>query len=78
MPKPGDTIHIPLPFEQVIGAVLKVKPTADMPRPGAQPVKAKNSLGDRQKQRGGAVAEGVKQRPKTRTRGASGPAFKKR
>jgi hypothetical protein len=41
MPKPGDTIHIPLPFEQTIGAVLKVKPTADMPRPGANPMKAK-------------------------------------
>jgi hypothetical protein len=39
--KPGDTIHIPLPFEQAIDAALKVKPTADMPRPGAQATKAK-------------------------------------
>ena len=49
MPKPGDTIHIPLSFEQTIGAVLKVKPTADMPRPGAQAVKAKKVEGKKKR-----------------------------
>jgi hypothetical protein len=34
MPKPGDTIHIPLPEEEAIRLALRVKPTADMPRPG--------------------------------------------
>jgi hypothetical protein len=41
MARPGDTIHIPLKTEDAILAFMKVKPTADMPRPGANPMKAK-------------------------------------
>ncbi|MCC6398784.1 MAG: hypothetical protein IT282_17355 [Bacteroidetes bacterium] len=41
MPKPGDNIHIPLPTEEAIRRVLRIKPSADMPRPGAQAMKAK-------------------------------------
>ena len=41
MPRPGDTIHIPLKEEDAILAFMRVKPTADMPRPGANPTKAK-------------------------------------
>ena len=32
MPKPGDTIHIPLPFDETIAAVLKVKPPSKVPK----------------------------------------------
>jgi hypothetical protein len=32
---PGDKIHIPLKEDDVLRAFLKVKPTKDMPRPGA-------------------------------------------
>lgn len=35
VPRPGDTIHIPLKTDEALRALLKVKPTADMPRPGA-------------------------------------------
>lgn len=35
MPHPGDKIHIPLPEDEAIRLALKVKPTKDMPRPGA-------------------------------------------
>jgi hypothetical protein len=35
MPKPGDTIHIPLSEHDALAGLLKVKPTAGMPRPGA-------------------------------------------
>jgi hypothetical protein len=41
--KPGDSIYIPLPEADAVRALLKVKPTADMPRPGAQATKAKRS-----------------------------------
>lgn len=34
MPKPGDAVHIPLPTDEAIRLALRVKPTADMPRPG--------------------------------------------
>jgi hypothetical protein len=34
MPKPGDNVHIPLPTDEAIRLALRVKPTADMPRPG--------------------------------------------
>ena len=37
MPKPGNAIHIPLKEADALRALLKVKPTADMPRPGANP-----------------------------------------
>ena len=32
---PGDKIHIPLKTDNALRALLKVKPTKDMPRPGA-------------------------------------------
>ncbi len=41
MGRPGDTVHIPLKEEDAIRAFFKVKPTADMPRTGANPMKAK-------------------------------------
>jgi hypothetical protein len=34
MPKPGNKIRIPLPEKQALDLLLKVKPTADMPRRG--------------------------------------------
>lgn len=37
MPKPGDNIRIPLPETEALRLLLKVKPTADMPRPGTNP-----------------------------------------
>ncbi|MGA3324633.1 MAG: hypothetical protein ABSF45_09170 [Terriglobia bacterium] len=37
MPKPGNKIRIPLPEKEALSLLLKVKPTADMPRQGAQP-----------------------------------------
>ena len=42
VPKPGDNIKIPLPEREALAALLKVKPTADMPRPSThKPVKKK-------------------------------------
>ena len=41
MPKQGDTIHIPLSEARAVALLGRVKPTADMPRPGAHPTKAK-------------------------------------
>lgn len=35
MPKPGDTIHIPLKEDDAIRLALRVKPNATMPKPGA-------------------------------------------
>jgi hypothetical protein len=45
VPRPGDAIHIPLKTDEALRALLKVKPTADMPRPGAtkKAVKAKKA-----------------------------------
>jgi hypothetical protein len=40
MPRPGDKIHIPLPEEEALRLALQVKPTKDMPRPGASGKKA--------------------------------------
>jgi hypothetical protein len=45
-PKPGNNIRIPLPEEEALNLLLKVKPTADMPRqrnPAAKPKKRKRS-----------------------------------
>ena len=39
MPKPGNKIRIPIPEDEALRLILQVKPTADMPRPGASPVK---------------------------------------
>lgn len=44
MPRSGDNIHIPLPFEEAVRGLLKVKPTKDMPRPGAQATKPKKQV----------------------------------
>jgi hypothetical protein len=41
MARAGDNIHIPLREGDAVRALLMVKPTADMPRPGAQATKAK-------------------------------------
>jgi hypothetical protein len=41
MAKPGNKIRIPLPENEALSLLLKVKPTADMPRQGAHPPKAK-------------------------------------
>jgi hypothetical protein len=35
MPRPNIVPHIPVPEEKALAALLRVKPTADMPRPGA-------------------------------------------
>jgi len=40
MPRPGDKVHIPLEFDEAVRGLLKVKPTKDMPRPGATGKKA--------------------------------------
>jgi hypothetical protein len=32
--RPGDNIHIPLEESEALRLLLKIKPTADMPRPG--------------------------------------------
>jgi hypothetical protein len=41
MARTADNIHIPLKTEDAILAFMKVKPTADMPHPGANSMKAK-------------------------------------
>lgn len=41
MPRSGDNIHIPLETDTAIGLLLRVKPTAEMPRPGANPTTKK-------------------------------------
>jgi hypothetical protein len=35
MPRPGKAIRIPLKTDEALRELLKVKPTKDMPRPGA-------------------------------------------
>jgi hypothetical protein len=35
--KQGDSIHIPIPEHETLRLLFKVKPTADMPRPGSNP-----------------------------------------
>src|ERR1019366_10521606 len=40
MPKLGDNIHIPLAEREALAGLLKVKPTADMPRPRAHAMMA--------------------------------------
>jgi hypothetical protein len=41
MPHPGDKIRIPLFENEALRLFGKVKPTKDMPRPGANPTKPK-------------------------------------
>jgi hypothetical protein len=50
MPRPGNNVKIPLPFKDAVRGLLKVKPTADMPRPGANPTKAKRATKPKRKQ----------------------------
>jgi hypothetical protein len=40
MAKQGNNVHIPLPEKEALRLLFKVKPTEDMPRPGANPTKA--------------------------------------
>lgn len=49
---PGNKIHIPLSEREAVQLLGKVKPTADMPRPGASPTKAKKKRAKRQRARG--------------------------
>ena len=51
MPKSGNKIHIPLPEKEALSLLLKVKPTVDMPRPGAQGSKSKKSTKHKTKKR---------------------------
>jgi hypothetical protein len=39
--KPATNIHIPLPTNEAISLIARVKPDGTMPRPGAQATKAK-------------------------------------
>jgi hypothetical protein len=41
MGKPGNNVRIPLPEQEALSLLLKVKPTADMPRQGAHSQKPK-------------------------------------
>jgi hypothetical protein len=43
MLRPGNIIHVPLKEEDAVLAIMRVKPTADMPRPRAHPMKAKRT-----------------------------------
>jgi hypothetical protein len=43
MAKPGNKIRIPLPENEALSLLLKVKPTPDMPRQGAHPAKLKKA-----------------------------------
>jgi hypothetical protein len=52
MPRPGDKIHIPLPEEEALRLALQVKPTKDMPRPGANPTGKKKAVKKVSKKRG--------------------------
>jgi hypothetical protein len=38
-----DSIHIPLPFDQALSGLMKVKPTKDMPRTGKKVAQKKKS-----------------------------------
>jgi hypothetical protein len=37
MAKQGENIHIPIPENEALRLLLRVKPTANMPRPGSNP-----------------------------------------
>jgi hypothetical protein len=41
VPRTGDNVHIPLKTDEALRLALKVKPTNDMPRPGAAKKAAK-------------------------------------
>jgi hypothetical protein len=42
MAKAGNKIRIPLPEKRVLDLLLKVKPTAEMPKPGPEPPNPKD------------------------------------
>jgi hypothetical protein len=44
VPHPGNKIHIPLTEHEAVRLLGKVKPTADMPRPGAAKGKTKQKV----------------------------------
>jgi hypothetical protein len=54
VPRPGKTIRIPLKTDEALRELLKVKPTKDMPRPGAakkgkaRPTKMRTKRADKQ------------------------------
>jgi hypothetical protein len=52
MPHPGDKIHIPLKTDEALRLALKVKPTKDMPRPGAAKKKARKKAANTRKRIG--------------------------
>jgi hypothetical protein len=56
MPHPGDKIHIPLPETEALRLFGKVKPTKDMPGPGAQATKAKAKKKAAPKKRGNLMS----------------------
>lgn len=43
MEKEGTKIRIPIPEKEALALLLKVKPTTDMPRHGADPAKPKKA-----------------------------------
>lgn len=46
--RPGNKIRIPLKENEALEALLQVKPTKDMPRPGANPSKPKRKRASKQ------------------------------
>ena len=55
MPKPGNTIHIPLREAEAVALLGRVKPTEDMPRQGAHAMKAKRKPKPKTKRNRGNV-----------------------
>jgi hypothetical protein len=47
VPHPGNKIHIPLSFDEAMRGLMKVKPTKDMPRPGATKTNKKKAAKSR-------------------------------
>jgi hypothetical protein len=41
MARRGNNVHIPLSTDRAVGLLLRVKPTDEMPRPGAHPTKSR-------------------------------------
>ncbi len=50
MAKPATNIHIPLTESEAVSLLLRVKPTKDMPRPGASKIKPMPKPSKKQKQ----------------------------
>jgi hypothetical protein len=48
--KLGDSIRIPLSEQDALAGLLKVKPTANMPRPGANPTGKKKARKTKKKE----------------------------